>query len=87
MAIKERGRSFDAKTGIETVVLEDSQGRQHHLTIHVTPHEFCKACGRPMEGTPKGFEHVELVIERAKKAMKESERRMRLYQKQRKPLQ
>jgi hypothetical protein len=64
MAIKVISRTFDPHLAAEIVVLENSLGVRHHLTVHIGDHEGCSECGRPAN-KKAGVVDVEKVIEGA----------------------
>lgn len=64
MAIKIISREFDPHLAAEKVVLENSLGVKHHLTIHIGDHEGCTECGRPAN-KKTGVVDVEAVIQAA----------------------
>ena len=83
MSVTEKSRRFDPHLAAEIVVLTDSFGREHHLTIHIAQHEKCAACGHLLHANGMGVTDVEKVIEQAKIEFGEQEQFLRTYAKTR----
>lgn len=83
MAIKEISRRFDHELAAEIVVLENSFGGRHVLTVHIADHEACPACGRPAN-QKAGVVDVEATIQAAIKEWASHERKLLKHMRRRK---
>lgn len=63
MAVKEISRHFDPHVAAEIVTLENALGVRHILTVHITGHESCPACGHLLH--KPGVVDVDAVIRQA----------------------
>lgn len=83
MAIKEISRRFDHELAAEIVELENSFGARHVVTVHITNHEACAACGRKLS-KKAGVVNVEATIQKAKAEWAEHEKTLEKHARRRK---
>ena len=84
MSVKIISREFDPHHAAEIVMLENSLGVRHVLTIHIGEFEGCPACGRMHKGKRPGAPDVDATIAAAVKEFEAHEKKLRAHMRKRK---
>lgn len=83
MSVRIKARRFDPHLAAEIVTIENSLGVTHEMTIHVTDHETCPACGRPAN-KKNGTLDVEKTIQEGIAEFEAHEKKLLAHQRKRK---